>query len=307
MKKKNIMIGAITAISAAATYMTAGRIAIEEVCKRPKKQKKGLKHPMKESDKEWLERQKFIDMEITSFDGLKLEGQYLPYPHSDKVVICVHGFRSNHYREFAYYIRFYHELGYNILLPDNRAHGHSEGSYIGFGWLDRLDLLEWIKKIEKYFQHDPITIVLHGISMGGATVLMTSGEELSENVKAIIADCSYTSAYDEFKYYLRNKHVPSFLLLPSATLLSKKVVGYNFKEASALEQVKKSKTPTLFIHGNQDHFVPTHMALELYNACQAEKKLLIVNDAAHAESYHKEKELVENNIKTFLEKYVNGE
>ena len=305
MKKKNMILGILgTATALSASYFAAGRIAIEKVCKRPKKGKKGLKHHIEETDKEWLDHQRFLDMETISYDGLKLKAQYLPYPKSDKVVICVHGFRSNHYREFAYYIRFYHELGYNILLPDNRAHGQSEGHYIGFGWLDRLDLLEWIKKIEKYFQNDPISIVLHGISMGGATVLMASGEHLSENVKAIIADCSYTSAYDEFKYFLHNKHVPSFLLLPSATLLSKKVVGYNFKEASALNQVKKSQTPTLFIHGNQDHFVPTHMALELYNACQAEKKLLIVNDAAHAESYHKEKNLVENNIKDFLKKYV---
>ena len=104
--------------------------------------------------------------------------------------------------------------------------------------------------------------------------------------------------------YLKNKGCPPFLLLPSATLLSKKTVGYNFKQASAVNQVKKSKTPTLFIHGNQDHFVPTYMALELYNACQAEKKLLIVNDAAHGESYHKEKKLVQSNITHFLEKYV---
>lgn len=305
MKKKNVVIGTIGAVAAAsATYLAAGRIAIEKVCTRCKKEKVGLKHPISEDDKQWLDHQTFIDMEITSYDGLKLEGQFLPYPDSNKLVICVHGFHSYHYREFAYYIRFYHELGYNILLPDNRAHGQSEGHYIGFGWLDRLDILEWIKKMEEYFHNEPMSIVLHGISMGGATVLMVSGEELSDNVKAIVADCSYTSAYDEFKYYLKNKGCPPFLLLPSATLLSKKTVGYNFKQASAVNQVKKSKTPTLFIHGNQDHFVPTYMALELYNACQAEKKLLIVNDAAHGESYYKEKKLVQSNITHFLEKYV---
>ena len=85
--------------------------------------------------------------------------------------------------------------------------------------------------MEEYFHNEPMSIVLHGISMGGATVLMVSGEELSDNVKAIVADCSYTSAYDEFKYYLKNKGCPPFLLLPSATLLSKKTVGYNFKQA----------------------------------------------------------------------------
>ena len=122
MKKKNVVIGTIGAAAAAsATYLAAGRIAIEKVCTRRKKEKVGLKHPMSEDDKQWLDHQTFIDMEITSYDGLKLEGQFLPYPDSNKLVICVHGFHSYHYREFAYYIRFYHELGYNILLPDNNV------------------------------------------------------------------------------------------------------------------------------------------------------------------------------------------
>ena len=100
MKKKNVVIGTIGAVAAAsATYLAAGRIAIEKVCTRCKKEKVGLKHPISEDDKQWLDHQTFIDMEITSYDGLKLEGQFLPYPDSNKLVICVHGFHSYHYRD----------------------------------------------------------------------------------------------------------------------------------------------------------------------------------------------------------------
>ena len=185
------------------------------------------------------------------------------------------------YKRQAYYIKFYHDLGFHILLPDNRAHGESEGTYIGFGWLDRLDCIQWIHQVKDYF-HKDLQIVLHGISMGSATVLMASGEELPDDVKCIISDCGFTSVLDEFKHELHQRHIPASLVLPTATLLSKKRVGYSFKEASTIEQVKKSKTPTLFIHGDRDNFVPTYMVYDLYNACSADKDLLIVEGAGHA-------------------------
>lgn len=217
-------------------------------------------------------------------------------------MIAIHGYHSNNLREYANYLKFYHELGFHILLPDNRAHGESEGKYIGFGWLDRLDCIQWIYEMKESFQ-EPLQIVLHGISMGSATVLMASGEELPEDVKCIISDCGFTSAYEEIKHTMKYTKVPS-IILPTATLLSKKRIGYSFKEASTIEQVKKSITPTLFIHGDQDNFVPTYMALDLYNACSAEKDLLIVEGAKHAQSYLVNKDLCEKTIIDFMMNYI---
>ena len=122
--------------------------------------------------------------------------------------------------------------------------------------------------------------------MGSATVLMASGEKLPDDVKCIISDCGFTSVLDELAHNLKQSHIPPAIILPTATLLSKKRIGYSFKEASTIEQVKKSKTPTLFIHGDQDDFVPTYMVYDLYNACAADKDLLIVEGAKHAQSYY---------------------
>ena len=200
-------------------------------------------------------------------------------------------------------MKFYHELGFHVLLPNNRAHGDSEGTYIGFGWLDRLDCIQWIKEIKDYF-HKNLQIVLHGISMGSATVLMASGEKLPDDVKCIISDCGFTSVLDELAHNLKQSHIPPAIILPTATLLSKKRIGYSFKEASTIEQVKKSKTPTLFIHGDQDDFVPTYMVYDLYNACAADKDLLIVEGAKHAQSYLVNQELCEKTIIEFMSQYV---
>ena len=300
MKKKT---AATLALLSGAIIGFTGICAIDIACKkRPEDKQKEPKILDKYID--WLNQQTFEQMETTSQDGLKLKAMFLPADSkSDKVLIAIHGYRSYNIREYANYLKFYHELGFHILLPDNRAHGESEGKYIGFGWLDRLDCIQWIHYMKKYF-HQDLQIVLHGISMGSATVLMASGENLPSDVKCIISDCGFTSVLDEFKHELHDHKIVSTLLIPTATLLSKKRVGYSFKEASTIEQVKKSRTPTLFIHGDQDDFVPTYMVYDLYNACQADKDLLIVEGAKHAESFIVNQELCEKTIIDFMQQYV---
>lgn len=301
MKKKTI------ATAALLSGMFVGFASIKAIDYACKKSPKDAKKTMDSSDEEtlnWLNKQDFKDLEITSHDGLKLRAKLLEAKtDSDKVLIAIHGYRNYNLREYSYYIKFYHELGFHVLLPNNRAHGNSEGTYIGFGWLDRLDCIQWINEIKDYFDKD-LQIALHGISMGSATVLMASGEELPDDVKCIISDCGFTSVLDELAHNLRQSHIPPAIILPTATLLSKKRVGYSFKEASTIDQVKKSKTPTLFIHGDQDDFVPTYMVYDLYNACAANKDLLIVEGAKHAQSYLVDQDLCERTIIEFMSQYM---
>lgn len=299
--KKKIVAGA--ALLSGMIIGFSSVIAVDIACKRPSRKKEKPLKSLTEEELNWLNQQQFEDLEITSYDHLKLKAKLLKADQdTDKVLIAIHGYHSYNLREYAYYLKFYHELGFHILLPDNRAHGESEGKYIGFGWLDRLDCIQWIEKIKDYF-HKDLQIVLHGISMGSATVLMASGEELPNDVKCIISDCGFTSVYDEIRHEMKRSHIP-LAILPTATLLSKKRVGYSFKEASTINQVKKSKTPTLFIHGDQDDFVPTYMAYDLYNACQAPKDLLIVEGAKHAESYLINRDLCEQTIIDFMSQYI---
>lgn len=305
MKKRTVL---KTIVGASAIAITSGMIAIEYACRKfpPKKNNKDKKvlHPLIEKNLTWLKEQNFEDLEINSDDGLKLKAKFLKASvESNKVLIAIHGYRSSNLKEYAYYLKFYHDLGFHILLPNNRAHGNSEGTYIGFGWLDRLDCIKWIYKMKKRFNKD-LLIVLHGISMGSSTVLMASGEKLPDDVKCIISDCGFTSVLDEFEHNLKQLHVPAVFVLPTATLLSKKRVGYSFKDASTIKQVKKSITPTLFIHGDQDDYVPTYMVYDLYNACHAEKDLLIIEGAKHAESYLVNQELCEKTITDFMKLYI---
>ncbi|RFU61993.1 alpha/beta hydrolase [Peribacillus glennii] len=255
--------------------------------------------------KEWMAKKVFENAMITSNDGLKLKAYYLKAKHpTKKTAIIAHGYASKA-KDMGAYAKFYHEkLGFNVLMPDNRGHGESEGDYIGFGWDDRKDYLQWIDYVLG-MNGEETEIILHGVSMGGAAVLMASGEKLPQNVKAIVSDCAYTSAEDVLPYRLtRMYNLPGFPILQSTSMLTKVRAGYSFKEASAIKQVAKTDKPVLFIHGRADTFVPVEMAHRLYNNTNSNKKLVLVPDAGHGNAYDADQEGYEKTVAGFLAKYM---
>lgn len=254
-------------------------------------------------DTTWLlEESNYEDSYITSSDGLKLHNYLIRNDSSNKWVIAVHGYTSEG-KLMASYARKFYELGYNVILPDLRGHGQSEGDYIGMGWDERLDIIDIIQSI---VENDADSeIVLFGVSMGAATVMNVSGEKLPSNVKAIIEDCGYTSAWDEFSYQLKELYgLPAFPMMHSASLISKIRAGYWLGDASSINQVKKSKTPMLFIHGDADTFVPYEMLDELYNNANVEKEKLVIPNAGHAKSKDVDPELYWTTVIDFITKYI---
>lgn len=261
--------------------------------------------PLMKERGEFVMAQPHQDVYQTSFDDLKLHATYFPSIKSDdkikKVVICFHGYTgeglSNHIAISQYFL----QNGYGILLPDARAHGSSEGEYIGFGCLDRKDAMVWIDWVIKECGED-VQIMLHGTSMGGATVLMTSGLELPSQVKGIVSDCGFTSPKEVFTHVLNDMyHLPAFPAIQGADILNKRLAGYGMDECNAKNEVKKAKVPILFIHGSNDTFVPCKMCHEIYDNCQSPKKKLIIDGAAHAESYYKEMDLYETALTEFAQ------
>ena len=242
------------------------------------------------------------DVFINSFDNLKLHGYILKTENSDKWAITVHGY-TNKAESMSAMAYKYHSLGYNILMPDLRGHGKSEGSYVGMGWHDRLDILKWIDLIIK--ENKDAKILLHGISMGAGTVMMVSGEELPENVKVIIEDCGYTSAKEQLAYNLKTMFkLPSFPILNFCSLITKIKDNYFISEASAIKQLQKAKVPILFIHGDKDKFVPFYMLDKLYNACSSKKDKLIIKDVGHAKSESLKSNLYWNKVEDFIKPYM---
>lgn len=238
-----------------------------------------------------------------SKDGLKLSAIYLPAETtSNKTVIVAHGYMGNA-EDMAQYADLFHQLGYNVLVPDARGHGRSQGDYIGFGWDERKDYLGWIKQI--LHQNPTEQIVLDGVSMGAATVMMTSGEKLPANVKAVIEDCGYSSVTAELTYQLKQMfNLPAFPLINVTSLVTKLRAGYFFGDADTLKQLHQNKTPILFIHGDKDDFVPYSMLAKVYAATDAPKEKYIVKGAKHAEALTKDPVKYQQTVADFLAHYV---
>lgn len=302
MKKTTKTILTTLGLLSITTYLSATYFSVNYASKRLKKEAEPVE--LNDNDELWLKQQNIKELEITSYDQLKLKALLIEASiPTDKLIICVHGYHSNNQRQYKHMIRFFHDLGYNILLPNNRAHGNSEGQYIGFGWLDRIDIINWIYYIKDYYSK-PLQIALHGISMGGATVMCVSGEQLPKDVKCIIEDCGYTTLYKQLKHVSKyhNKRFRPFLF--SSALMSKLITGFSFFKVKPIKQVKKAYLPIMFIHGEKDDYVPSSMAYQLFKACPSKKELLIIKNATHATSYRTNTKLYETRVKHFLSQYI---
>lgn len=305
-------------IACAGVLVAAG--AVETVYfygRTMKRQNVNMERTMKMAGTDWsqyseilAERKAFMmeqpheDVYQTSFDGLKLHGTYFP-PIKEgsgkkRVVICFHGYTSKGLADFTGLTDYYFRNGFAMLHPDARAHGASEGKYVGFGCLDRKDALKWIDWVIGKCGED-VEILLHGISMGASTALMASGMELMPQVKGIVSDCAFTSPKEVFTHVLKTMyHLPPFPVMQGAEIMNRKLAGYGMDECNAKREVAKAKVPVLFIHGSKDTFVPARMCQEIYDCCASPKKMLIVEGAAHGESYFKDMKAYENALDEFI-------
>lgn len=245
------------------------------------------------------------DTTIIGYNGYKVHAVYAPAPRPDEAAgtaIVVHGYTDNHF-VFLYLARMYRDdFNYNILVPDLQYHGYSEGRAVQMGWFDRFDVEKWAEVAHGIFDDD--FMVVHGVSMGAATVMMMSGDELPSYVKAFVEDCGYSSAWDQFASNLKESfHLPTFPVLNSASIVCKKRYGWSFKEASSVSQLAKSDRPMLFIHGDADDFVPFSHLQKNYDAkTRGYKEMWVADGAVHANAFARHPEEYKKRVSSFLDK-----
>lgn len=256
--------------------------------------------------KEWLMAQPLEAVQVTARDGISLKGHYLACEEPGKrLVICLHGYTSNGLSNFCAIAQYYQSMGFDMLIVDHRAHGASEGDYAGFGILDRFDCLKWIEYAIARFGEDT-DILLHGISMGASTALMTLGfENLPVQVKGAVSDCAFTSPYDVFAHIVKRDYkMQPFPMMNFCDMLSQKKAGYRFRDYSTLTALKATDRPVLLIHGEKDNFVPVWMTDQNFEACASPKEKIIVKNAGHGASYYENPKQYEEAVSAFVEKWI---
>lgn len=248
------------------------------------------------------------NIEITSIDNLKLSAMLLlNKEHTNKFVILVHGISIGYVGSLKYLDIFFNK-GFNVLIIHQRRHGKSQGQYSTYGYFEKQDVNLWINYLIHRFGKN-IILGLHGESMGASTALQTI--PLNPNIRFVIEDCGYSDLYELMKYEVScqsNKisYYPLLLALAIANLITKFKARFRFQDVSPINIVKNTSVPIMFIHGTKDTFVPWYMCEKLYNAkTEGLKKILLVDDAAHAESVQVNKDLYSEKIFDFIQSALN--
>ena len=208
--------------------------------------------------------------------------------------------------ETAKWAHRYARMGFTVLVPSQRAQDLSEGRYVGMGWLERNDLLNWIALIAS--SDADARILLYGGSMGAATVMMTTGDpRLPRNVVSAIVDSGYTSArmvfIDSLRHSSRLPKPLAAVCVDAAGLFCKHYAGYDFSEATCLQSLRHTVIPMLFIHGEQDDIVSSRFLKINYEACSSiDREKLMVPDARHMEASVVDPELYWNTVNAFIKR-----
>lgn len=256
----------------------------------------GYEEELKELIIKLMERP-YEDVYVRSFDKLKLHARLFENKGSDKVAILCHGYRGTAYRDFCGGANEAIELGYSVILIDERAHGSSQGHSITFGIREVQDLLSWVAYARERFGQE-INLALIGISMGGATVLMAA-DKVGENVK-IIADSPYSSPKIMLKETIRSIHLPIFIFYPLLYITSILFAHTNLNKLSAYDSVKQTNNKVLIIHGNKDSVVNYKISEALYQTYPDKIQYELFDGADHGVSYLADTKRYRKIIKDFL-------
>lgn len=255
---------------------------------------------MVEADK-WLRDHNAKSVYIESHDGLQLHGRWIPAEDAKGTIILFHGYRSTVIADFGPAFELYHRKGLNILVPDQRSHGKSQGRFITFGVKESKDALRWVKYHNETYGEIPL--FLSGLSMGASTVMYVADQDLPDNVRGIIADCGFTSpAAILSSVYTNVTHLPAGVSIFVTDLFARLFAGFSLYQKDSCKTLSQNKTPILIVHGTDDGFVPCRMSRQSYAACKGPKELLLVKGADHGVSFLTDTKLYKATIDRFMDK-----
>lgn len=245
------------------------------------------------------------EVRLRSPFGYDMFGYYLPLEGARDTVILAHGYTYNLYGQVKY-VDIFRKRGFNVVLYDHRAHGHSGGSIAGFGFYEKHDMQVWFEWALAQLGPDGRVGVM-GESYGAATALQHAAIE--PRVAFVVADCGYSDLRDLFAYHLRvDYHLPPFPLLNVADWWSGRMAGYHYADVSPRRDVAQTTMPMCFIHGAADDYTPPTMSEENYAAKkEGARRIYLAPGAEHAGSFGIDRITYDRFVGEFLDEIGYGE
>ena len=228
----------------------------------------------------------FQEVGFKSTDGLNLEGWWVPGDEPSRAVVLVHGLEGNKSgQQVLRTASVYSEAGYGVLMLDLRGHGESEGERTTVGYQEVRDVrgaLSWLEEEQGFGLGE---VVLHGWSMGGATVLRSAP---GTGVAAAVEE----SGYADLPLLLRDRlpessGLPSFFN-PGIFLMAKLFLGFDpwaVKPEEDAAKLSEEGVPLLIIHSTDDEVVPFEHA-EMLAAAYPDAEFWEIQGYGHVEAYN---------------------
>ncbi|MCB2288596.1 alpha/beta hydrolase [Clostridium sp. CS001] len=255
-----------------------------------------------EVEKGTIDIKKYNELEkqevyIDSQYGYKLHGLFFPNNNSKRVIILCHGVTWSLYGSVKYMDMFL-KRGFAVFIYDHRNHGLSGGKDTSYGYYEKFDLkkcTDWIfNKLGK-----KAVIGLHGESMGAGVALQNIA--IDQRIRFCIEDCGYSDAYDLFKHRLQKDYnIKNKFLIKLSSIIAKLRVGWYFEDVSPISTLHNIEIPILFIHGEDDDYVPAIMCKQMYSVKNCYKELYMPSSTGHVQAYLNNKDEYEERVDKFL-------
>lgn len=240
------------------------------------------------------------ELTITARDGAELKAEYYD-EGNDRVIILFHGYRGSQFINFPYHIRFFLKNGYNVVAAYNRAHDKSGGKHSTLGYLEKFDVVDWTEYVNRELKFDKIA--LYGISMGGASVAMSSDLVDPSLVKVMVVDCGFSCGYNQIKSDCKKFFLPWFSYAPVMTGMAKLFLKADCTDTAG-NHLSKTEIPVFFFHGTDDRTVFPVECDRNFESCQSVKDRMIIEGANHTLSLIKGGKEAENRLLDFMNKYI---
>ena len=252
------------------------------------------------SDLSYLKEQGGERVTVRAFDGVTLCGDYY-HQGADKTAVMVHGYNADPYVNLVCPARWLYDFGFNVLVITHRAHGDSGGKRGGMGLIEKNDVMTWVNCV---LRKDPSQrILLYGSSMGGSALMYLSDTIDESRVLCMVDDCGYISAENQLKSDARRMHLPT-VLIPLICRIAKRDQHIDIRERT-VDHLRHAKKPILFIHGTADRTVALEEGQANFDACTSEKRMVIVENAAHTTAFQTDEEKVGRALADFIDAYFN--
>lgn len=246
----------------------------------------------------------FEEVAVTTSDGLKLVGWFIPSPGQPAIVVQ-HGYKDSRARMLGV-AAMLKRNGYAVLVQTVRGHDASDGETVGLGSREMDDLAAWWRWLIARADVDPQRVGIFGVSMGGSLVLQYAAQ--NPQLKAVVADCAFSSITDTVETSVRFfTGLPPFPFAPLILFWVERELGVDASSIDAKQWVGRiSPRPVFLLQGGADVVVSPESGARLFEAAKEPKELWVDPELGHAQFLEKRPVEFERRVIKFYDRYLRG-